>query len=194
MTGCFCAFTSLTMLTVNRYVFICHRYIYNKIYTNVMCALMCILCWVIAFLFELPVLVGWASHYFDQKSHQCTMNRHDSFSYAMFLSIALIGGLILFMAVLYVLIFRRIWVRKFGVYSLNKDDPLWLRKARRETLRSSKTLFAVFMVFTLCWTPYVIVSSIDITNSFSEETYLFTTLAIHYHSSLNCIVFILFKR
>ncbi|KAK3582012.1 hypothetical protein CHS0354_039678 [Potamilus streckersoni] len=194
MTGCFCAFTSLTMLTVNRYVFICHKHIYHKIYNNVLCIIMCILCWVVAFLFEIPMFIGWGSYFFDQKNHQCAMNRDASFSYAMFVSIAVIGGPVVFMAVLYVLIFRRIWVRKLGVYSLNKDDPLWLWKARRETVRSSKTLFVVFLVFTLCWTPYVIVTSMDMTNSFSEETYLFTTLLVHYHSSLNCIVYILFKR
>ena len=69
-----------------------------------------------------------------------------------------------------------------------------MQHALRETVAASKTLFCVFVVFIVCWTPYAIIIVIDFTDRFSLETHLFATLLAHYHSGLNIIIFMFTNR
>ena len=48
---------------------------------------------------------------------------------------------------------------------------------------------AIFFVFIVCWTPYAIITAIDVDNTFSMETHLFVTLLAHLHSSLNILIY-----
>ena len=123
LTACFCAFLSLTTVTVNRYMYVCHHDIYNKVYTKTSTFLLCLSCWVLAFLFEFPNFVGWGDHYFDQKSHQCIWDRTAHLSYTVFVAVGLIGSPLCLMGLCFILIFRKIWKTKFDVFSIDKDDP-----------------------------------------------------------------------
>ena len=124
LTACLCSFLSLTMLTLNRYVFVCHYNLYHKIYTRTVCVFLCITCWTLGFLFELPNFFGWGDHVFDQKNHQCIWDRTANFSYTIFVSAGLIGLPLFLMGICFLLTFRKIWKSKFDVFSLNLDDPL----------------------------------------------------------------------
>lgn len=189
LTACFCAFLSLTLLTLSRYIYLCHNHIYDKIFTRVSCIIICVISWVVAFLFEFPNFIGWGGHYFDQKNHQCIWDRTASLSYTMFVSIGLIGGPLLVMAICYFLIFQEIWKTKRDIYKLDSENPNRMRKAWNETVRSSKTLFCIFVVFLICWTPYAVTVTLDMQNNFSTEIHLFITLLAHFHSSVNCIIY-----
>ena len=124
LTACLCSFLSLSMMAVNRYVFVCHNKHYYRIYRRPVSFIMCLLCWVFAFLFQFPSLLGWGDHTFDLKSHQCIWDRTADLSYTLFITGGLIGLPLIFMGICFVLIFRRIWKSKFDVFSLNLDDPL----------------------------------------------------------------------
>lgn len=189
LTACFCAFLSLTLLTLSRYIYLCHNQLYDKLFNRVTCIIMCVVCWVTAFLFEFPNFIGWGGHYFDQKNHQCIWDRTASLSYTMFVSIGLIGGPLVIMAICYFLIFQQIWETKRDIYKLDSENPLRMRKAWNETVRSSKTLFCIFIVFVVCWTPYAITVALDVQNNLSTEIHLFVTLLAHFHSSVNCIIY-----
>ncbi|XP_052268223.1 melatonin receptor type 1B-A-like [Dreissena polymorpha] len=130
LTACFCAFFSLTLLTLNRYVFVCKNVWYDTIFKRPVCILMCACAWVLAFLFEFPNFVGWGDHYFDQKSQQCIWDRTASFSYTLVVAAGLIGSPLLLMGVCFVLIFYKIYQSKMDVYSLNVDDPLRYKMER----------------------------------------------------------------
>ncbi|XP_046363962.1 melatonin receptor type 1B-A-like [Haliotis rufescens] len=194
LTACFCAFLSLTLVSINRYTFVCHRDIYDKIYTRTACVVMCIFAWVIAFLFEFPNHVGWGGHVFDEKNHQCIWDRTASFSYTMVVSVGLIGSPLLLMCLCYILIFCHIYRTKVNIYRIDTDDPERMKKAWKETLRTSRTLFVVFSVFVVCWTPYAIVIALDVKDKMSMEVHLFATLLAHLHSSSNFVVYTICNR
>ncbi|XP_060068609.1 melatonin receptor type 1B-A-like [Ylistrum balloti] len=190
LTACFCAFLSLTMLTINRCFYVCHNNVYQKLYTRVTTAIMCISCWVVAFLFEFPNFVGWGAHTFDEKNHQCIWDRTASASYSLFVSVCLIGSPLVIMGICNIRIFFEIWKKKKNIYKLDSDGNFPSLKAWNETIRTSKTLLVIFTLFLLCWTPYAIVIAIDIEDRLSMEVHLFVTMVAHTHSSLNCVVYI----
>lgn len=70
LTACFCAFLNLTLLTFNRYVFVCWHTWYYRIFKRPVCIFLCVCAWALAFLFEYPNFIGWGDHYFDSKNHQ----------------------------------------------------------------------------------------------------------------------------
>lgn len=189
LTACFCAFLSLTLLTLSRYVYLCHNQLYDKLFNRGSCIVMCVMCWATAFMFEFPNFIGWGGHYFDKKNHQCIWDRTASMSYTMFVSIGLIGGPLVLMAICYFLIFQQIWETKRDIYKLDSDNPMRMRKAWNETVRSSKTLFCIFIVFVVFWTPYAVTVALDVQDNLSTELHLFVTLLAHLHSSVNCIIY-----
>ncbi|KAK3089995.1 hypothetical protein FSP39_008304 [Pinctada imbricata] len=194
LTACFCAFMSLTMVTMNRYIYLCHNEIYDKLYKRSSCIIMCCLCWIIAFFCEFPNFIGWGGHYFDIKNHQCIWDRTASYSYTLFVAGALIGGPLLLMGICYFLIFKKIWETKRDVYMLEKDNPKRGQLAWNETVKASRTLFVIFVVFVVCWTPYAVLIAFDVENTLSVEVHLFVTLLAHLHSSCNCVIYIVFNR
>ncbi|XP_070186246.1 melatonin receptor type 1B-like [Littorina saxatilis] len=196
LTACFCAFLSLSLASFNRYVFICHHNIYDKIFTTKSCICLCISAWVGAFFFEVPNFFGWGGHYFDAKSHQCIWDRTASLSYTMFVSLVLIFSPLFLMLICYILIFRHIYVIKLNLHQFqDKDtDPKRMRKTWLETLRTSRMLLGIFVVFLVCWTPYAIVIIFDFYKKLSTEMHLFVTMLAHFHSSANCIVYTITNR
>ncbi|PVD39358.1 hypothetical protein C0Q70_01988 [Pomacea canaliculata] len=189
LTACFCAFLSLTLATLNRFVFICHNNWYERLFTKFTCVAACVGSWVVAFFFEFPNFLGWGGHYFDKKNHQCIWNRTNSFSYTLLVSAGLIGGPLTFMLLSHILIFRRIYRTKMSLYVFEEKDPTNKRKLWQEILRTSRMLLGIFCVFVVCWTPYSVVIVLDFSQRLSVEAHLFVTMLAHMHSSSNCLVY-----
>lgn len=187
-TACSCAFLSLTLLSLSRYIYLCHKQLYYRLFGRVSCIVMCVGCWLMAFFYEVPKFFGWVGYYFDQKNYQCIWDRTANMSFTMFVCISTIVQLSM-ISVFYILIFLQIWKTKRNVFKLDSDNPLRMRRAWNETVRSSKVLFCVFVVFVVCWTPYCIIMILDVEDNFSTEVYLFLTLLAHLHSSVNCIIY-----
>nr|KAG5713873.1 hypothetical protein BaRGS_024500 [Batillaria attramentaria] len=194
LTACFCAFLSLTLASLNRYVFICHNTLYDKFFRCRYCYAACVMCWIMAFLFEFPNFLGWGGHTFDEKNHQCIWDRTQSLSYTMFVALALIGGPLVIMLICYILIFKHIYKTKLNLYVFEEHDPYRMLKTWKETLRTARMLLGIFFVFLICWTPYAIVIVFDFYQALSQELHLFVTMLAHLHSSCNCIVYTFTNR
>ena len=194
LTACFCAFLNLTLVSLNRYIYICKNKLYYTFFKTRNCIVMCVTTWVLAFLFQFPNYIGWGDHTFDEKNHQCIWDRTKSYSYTLFVSIALIGSPLILMTLAYILIFWRIFQTKINVYSFSIDDGDRLKKAWKDTAKSSRTLFILFIVFIICWTPYTTVISWDIADMLPMEVHLIVTLVAHLHSSSTFIVYMLSNK
>ncbi|XP_050400988.1 melatonin receptor type 1B-like, partial [Patella vulgata] len=194
LTACFCAFLSLSLVSTNRYIYVCHNSIYYTLFKRKICMVLCVISWIIAFFFQFPNFIGWGDHGFDGKNHQCIWDRTANYSYTLFVSIALIGSPLFLMSISYVLIFYHIYETKVNVYSLNTDDPDRLKKTWTQTLQSSRTLFVLFLVFVFCWTPYTTVIAMDVKDSLPMEVHLFVTLLAHLHSSTSFLVYCIFNK
>ncbi|GFR80219.1 melatonin receptor type 1A [Elysia marginata] len=162
LTACFCAFLSLTLASMNRYVFVCHNMIYDRIFTKNACIVMCVTAWLLAFFFEFPNFIGIGDHTFDKKSHQCIWDRTASFAYTLIVSVVLIGGPLVSMGLCYLLIFRKIYSTKFNLYQINTEDPSRMKKIWSETVKSCRMLFVIFLIFVALWTPYAVVIAMDV--------------------------------
>eukprot|EP00105_Crassostrea_gigas_P034256 XP_019918404.1 PREDICTED: melatonin receptor type 1B [Crassostrea gigas] len=125
--------------------------------------------------------------FFDDEMWTCELVAA-SLSYTLFVCIGTLLQLSM-IGIFYLLIFLQIWKTKRNVFKLESDNPLWMRRAWNETIRSSKVLFCVFVVFVVCWTPYCITMILDVGDNFSTEVHLFVTLLAHLHSSVNCIIY-----
>ncbi|CAL1536662.1 unnamed protein product [Lymnaea stagnalis] len=194
LTACFCAFLSLTLASLNRYVFVCHHILYNRIFTKKMCTLMCFTAWVTAFFFEFPNLVGWGRHSFDKKSNQCIWDRTASLSYTVIVSVGLIGLPLFTMGMCYILIFKKIYSTKANLYRMDMDDPDKKKKIWSETVKSSKMLFIIFVIFVALWTPYAVVIAADVNDAMPVSLHLFVTMLAHLHSSVNFVIYIICNR
>lgn len=106
----------------------------------------------------------------------------------MLIYAGLIGPFVI-MAICNLRIFQQIWKTKRDLYKLDSDNPLRMRKVWNETIRSSKTLFCIFIAFIVLWTPYATTVPFDAGNYLSTETHLFFTLLSHFHSSVNFIIY-----
>lgn len=197
LTACFCAFMSLTMLSFNRYIFLCHNNVYDRLYNRTSCVLMCIGCWVFAFVCEFPNFIGWGGHYFDVKNHQCIWDRTANRSYSLFVTIGLIASPLVLMGFMYFLIFHYIWKSKHDLYTFSagttskkrRQDLVW-----KETIKNCRLVFIIFLVFIVCWTPYATVIIIDSNDNISQEVHLFVTMLAHMHSSANCTIYFVCNR
>ena len=74
-TACFCSFLSLTAVTINRYMYICHHKIYDKIFTSMSTIMVCLSCWVIAFGFEFPNLIGISVQSYSQLNEKVQVGK-----------------------------------------------------------------------------------------------------------------------
>ena len=56
-------------------------------------------------------------------------------------------------------------------------------------IRLAKTLFIIFIVFCLCWTPYALLCLIDRSDNVSRDAYLFAILFAHSSSTMNSVLY-----
>ena len=108
LTACLCAFFSLTVVTINRFVYVCHQNIYTKIFSRTKNILMCVCIWLASFTLDMPNFFGWGDHYFDMKNHSCIWDRTASLSYTMLVSVVLIMGSLCLMGFCHFRIFLHI--------------------------------------------------------------------------------------
>lgn len=178
------------MATINRYTYVCHNHIYMRFFNSRTSLGTAIFIWVLALLIDSCNTFGWGGYTFDKKSHICVWDRLANFTFTLFVSIILIAIPLIFIAVLNILLLRRIHATKFNicmmhdVASIHRKRNAWI-----ETLRASRTLFAMCIMFIICWFPYASVVAFDINDIYSEEVHMFITLLAHSHSASNFIIF-----
>ena len=188
LTACFCAFLSLTAITLNRYIYVCHNQLYAKLFSRRKNAVICATIWACALLMESPNFFGWGDHYFDMKNHSCIWNRTASLSYTLFVSMAAVGGPLLLMGVCHFKIFSKIihsskQVASHSQVACAKDLKII------DCIKSCRSVLIVFIVFVICWVPYALIVSFDVNNTFAMPVHLYFTLLAHMHSSAPFLVY-----
>ena len=184
LTACYCAFSSLFMLSANRYLFICHKKMYFNIYGSKRKKLMCLCCWVMSISIDGPFLFGFDGHHFDTKNHQCIWDTYEDISYTVFVAVGLVAIPLSIMIGFYVMLFREIYKTKKSLLKLQGQTQFSV-KAFRDIIRSTSTTFCAFLIFLVCWGPYGCIIVLDFTYKQTFEIHLFFTLLAHVHSSCN---------
>ena len=116
LTACICVFLNIVNITVNRWIFICFANAYDKIYNKTSVIVLCVACWMIGFGVELPNFIGWGDHAFDEKTHQCTWDRHADRSYTVLVSAGFITVPLLLILYCNISMIKRIWDVKRNIH------------------------------------------------------------------------------
>ena len=65
------------------------------------------------------------------------------------------------------------------------------RKAneRVHSMRLARTLFIIFIVFIISWSPFTLLITFDFAETLPMQAYIFSVILAHTNSSMNCIIY-----
>ncbi|XP_055348566.1 melatonin-related receptor-like [Paramacrobiotus metropolitanus] len=143
--ACLCSMFSITAISVNRYIMICHISLYHRLYTWRNTCLMCVALWLISTGIHFPNHVGWGDNAFDPAYYICTFSIA-THSYAIFY---IVVGVFLPLSIVcfsYASIFRYHVLVKKGIRRHRKREVHYtvIRRKSRESI--SMTLLSVAAV------------------------------------------------
>lgn len=88
--SCVGSLSTLSALSLNRYVLICHQNLYHRIFTVWKCLMMVLLIYVVGILLVVLNFVGVGEHSFDHKSLECIWNRMANRTYTIVFAIVVV--------------------------------------------------------------------------------------------------------
>ncbi|XP_064608144.1 melatonin receptor type 1B-like [Liolophura sinensis] len=188
LTSCFCSLLSIGAISINRYIHICHHQVYPKIFTFRNTVLITIGLWVVSFLCEMPNFFGWGDHVYDRKTLSCIYDRLADYSYTLFFTIGGIITPLVIIAICYlrIYLFVRGSTRKIRD---TQEQHMNLPKKGKNDLKFVRTLFIIFLIFSVCWMPYVIVVLYDKHDRLSSDVHTYVVLLAHINSSMNSVLY-----
>ncbi len=182
-----CFFTSLLSLAAisfNRYIQICHPQRYQSIFTMWHTLLMCVTIWAVSFLVFTPTLYGWSRVIYDWKYGYCNYDRTWSFSFTLIM----VGGVLLVVngviLICYAKIYMHVRASKTRVAATDTAD-----KDKKEIIHLIITLFVVYVVFVVNWTPYFLMVLIDYKDVGPTWLHLLGSFFAFSNSSMNSIIY-----
>jgi hypothetical protein len=194
LTSCFCSLLSIGAVSFNRYIHICHNELYSKIFTRTKSVLMCLALWIICFLAEMSCFIGWGDHSYDKKTLSCVWDRTADFSYTLFFSLAGVAFPVSLISICYIRIYLFVRASKQRVAAVRVDGGQAqaakdVSMQRQESMKLARTLFVIFAVFAVCWSPYAVIVVADRYDTFPMEIHIFSILIAHTNSSLNSVLY-----
>ncbi|XP_006814309.1 melatonin receptor type 1C-like [Saccoglossus kowalevskii] len=75
VTACIASLWNIMVISVNRYVYICHNKYYKRIFNLRNTVVMAIGVWVISALIDMPNFLNWGDNRFDMKTLVCSYDR-----------------------------------------------------------------------------------------------------------------------
>ncbi|XP_072038501.1 melatonin receptor type 1A-like [Amphiura filiformis] len=188
VTCCACSIWTIVAISVERYIHICHRPLYPRVFNHRTAPVILICLWIIAFFIALPYfeVFGWGIYGYFPKGRICTCIFNVSYFYSWYL----IGfELILPMIIIpfcYIQIFRVIRkssgrLSRRGSISANKRN-----KSDMRILKMFATLLAVFMIM---WAPYTVNVLFDTDASWPDLFFMTAVAFCLSNSSINFIIY-----
>ncbi|RUS85456.1 hypothetical protein EGW08_006789, partial [Elysia chlorotica] len=175
---------SLGVISINRYVKICHPSQFIDIYTTRSVLLMFAGVWLISGIMSLPPLFGWAKYSYLPLSSICFCDWPRSPSYAFFMIACCFCVPCGVMTVCY--------IRILLAFRQSRKTL----QARREEIRLTTSLLVVVALFIVCWFPYCISMFMSIYRpDLSGRALDMTSLLLGYmNSCVNPIVYGLMNK
>ncbi|XP_043934953.1 melatonin receptor type 1C-like [Protopterus annectens] len=144
---------SITAIAVNRYCYICHSSRYDKLYSMKNTCCYFVILWILTIIVLLPIIFVDALQY-DPRAYACTFIQTVNATCAM--SVAVIHFIVPVSIVIFC--YSSIWILLIRVkYRVRQNSK---QKLKSSEVRSFLTMFAVFVIFIICWGPFSINSLI----------------------------------
>ncbi|KAK3098101.1 hypothetical protein FSP39_016114 [Pinctada imbricata] len=182
--SCVNSLCTIACLSFNRYIYICHHELYNKIFKKWTCIAMCTCLYGIGTILVLLNLVGIGDHSFDRKSLECIWDRMATFFYTVVFSVTLVWIPIIVIGISYLQIYLA--VRKSDQRMSKATSK---QKKENRSFGLAKSLFIIYAVFATCWIPYALIIVADRFDTFPHIAHVVITVFAHLHPSINWLVF-----
>lgn len=181
--ACVNSLGSITLMSFNRYIFICHHKYYDKIFKKPTCIAMCIFLYLTGLTLVLLNLAGIGDHSFDRKSLECIWDRMATYYYTVAFSVLLVWIPVTITGIFYLKIY--ISVRT----STKKITEVTCSNHNRKAIKLARTLFFIYLIFSSCWIPYALIIVVDRNDTFPYEPHLILTAFGHLHPSINWLIY-----
>ena len=190
--SCVTSLMTISLMSLNRYVFICKQEYYGKVFTQRNSIIMCMSVYCIGLVLVLLNQAGIGDHSFDRKSLECIWDRMATYAYTVVFSVTLvwIPSLVIGICYLKVFLFVRNHSKKMDEIGNRKSGTKRKPSTRRNLrLQVFKTMFIIYIVFVSCWAPYALIMIIDAHNTFPYELHVIITVFAHLHPSVNWLIY-----
>ncbi|XP_043935195.1 melatonin receptor type 1C-like [Protopterus annectens] len=140
---------SIMGIAINRYCCICHSLKYDKVYSMRRTCFYIFLTWAFSIILIIPVMFFDVIQY-DERLHFCAL------IFTVNLSLTSTYGVLHFIIPVVIVIFcySKIWILVIQAkYRVRHDNKQKLKPAE---VRNFLTMFAVFVLFAVCWSPFSI--------------------------------------
>ena len=160
-TFCIISFVSsiwnISFVALNRYIYICHRFQYSKIFTSRSVVGMVIFIWSFALLLDLPNYLGWGDHIFEARNFTCCYDYSANFAYTRGFLVTLgfiVPTCILNYSYIRIYLFAHNSTKQIAKHS--ERTPLPRHNIDDADKRLLQTIAIIWMVFMIMWMPYAI--------------------------------------
>ena len=178
---------TMTLMAVNRYFRILKPAVYRRYFTREKTTIMIILSWLYSMTASLPYLLSGHRMVFHPSKFFCYL-QIDSGAFTAIVVTVYVGLPTCFIIFCYLRIYQ--FVRDHN-RNLQRDET-GDRAINVEEIKITRTLFAIVVVFNLCWTPLLIIDVVDtILGSwhFSREAYFAYSILGTMSSAINPMLY-----
>uniref|UniRef100_A0A8C5SNK9 Melatonin receptor 1B n=1 Tax=Laticauda laticaudata TaxID=8630 RepID=A0A8C5SNK9_LATLA len=179
---------NITAIAINRYCYICHSFVYNKVYSWWNTMFYVFLVWVLTVVATVPnFFVG--SLKYDQRIYSCTFAQTTSSCYTI--AVVIIHFILPITIVTFC--YLRIWILVIRVRRKVKSE-LKL-KIKPSDFRNFLTMFVVFVIFAFCWAPLnliglaVAINPSEVAPKIPEWLFVVSYFMAYFNSCLNAIIY-----
>ncbi len=185
--NCSCSIWSIASISLNRYVAICHRLTYHRIYNRKTIPFIVSSLWVWCFLLDLPNFLGWGKHAFDTKAYYCAYDYTDNYGYTLYLISFGFSTPMILVSYCYVRIFLFAKKSKQRLKNLTKSDGR--SQIKTTDLRLLKSIGSIWIMFMLMWTPYATIVIFDFKGNWPQWFFVLSICLAHTNSSINSALY-----
>lgn len=183
--SCVTSLMTIAMMSINRYFYICHNVLYEKIFTKRNCICICISVYSVGLILISMNALGIGDHSYDQRSLECIWDRMATYYYTVVFSITLVWIPSLTIGLFYLRIFMFVRKHRRRIEAQAKPGS----DAKAKNIQLAKTLFVIYAVFVTCWAPYALLIVLDSDNTFPHEVHVYVTMFAHLHPSINWLIY-----
>ncbi|XP_066302022.1 melatonin receptor type 1A-like [Branchiostoma lanceolatum] len=190
VTSCICSIMTMMLVSINRYYYVTNKPRHDELFTTRNLMILIMVLWLYSFsLFDLPLLIGWARHWYDYKTMGCTYDRTADFSFTLHL---ICVGIVIPVVVV-VICYTRIYLfvrasNKRMAKHRQQSNMAPANKLKVDDLTLLRTLVIIGVVFFICWSQYVIVVLADFEDHWPMGVHMTALITAHSSSSTNCII------
>ena len=82
-----------------------------------------------------------------------------------------------------------LFVSSFFTGALDSNISNNVTRYSQESMKLARTFFLLFMTFTICWTPFALLTFLDYSNKAPQEVDMFLVIFAHSNSSINVFLY-----